>query len=281
MAEARARGGPEAEGAVDVEPGACVVRTRRRSRQRVEGAGVDVAGLRADDRRPVAAPRAPRRAASARMRPCSSAANELERGGAEPEQAQRAVDRHVALVAQRGRGSRGAPCEAVALDVPARARSTWCRAAARAVVLAPCAPVTKPLDTPAGRPSSSASQPAGDLLGGRGGGRGGDREAVLVPRGREPVGSDAAGSALADDEAEVAAGLRADEPRLGGGDELRDHLRVLGACRRAAARRARRPAPSTDARARTGRSSSVPWNAAGMVGGEPEDVAHGVHSAPR
>ena len=34
------------------------------------------------------------------------------------------------------------------------------RAAASAVVFAPCAPVTKPLETPAGSPSSSASHSA-------------------------------------------------------------------------------------------------------------------------
>ena len=45
-------GGPEAEGAVDVQPGAALVGRRGDSGEGIEGAGVDVAGLGADDAGP-------------------------------------------------------------------------------------------------------------------------------------------------------------------------------------------------------------------------------------
>ena len=51
VGEAWARRGPEAEGAVDVDPGAAVVRDGDRRLEVVEGARVDLAGLDADDRR--------------------------------------------------------------------------------------------------------------------------------------------------------------------------------------------------------------------------------------
>ena len=48
--------------------------------------------------------------------------------------------------------------EAVRGHVPAGGSQHVRRAAARPVVLAPCAPVTKPNDTPSGRPRSSATR---------------------------------------------------------------------------------------------------------------------------
>ena len=56
-----------------------------------------------------------------------------------------------------------------------------------------------------------------------------DREAVLVPRRCEPVRGDGGRKRAADDEAEIAAGLRADDTGLAGGDQLRDDGDVLPA----------------------------------------------------
>ena len=51
-----ARPRPEPEGAVDVHPGASRVRKLAGLPERVEGAGVQLAGLEADQRRPVRLP---------------------------------------------------------------------------------------------------------------------------------------------------------------------------------------------------------------------------------
>ena len=87
----------------------CLVDCVRDLLERVERAGVDVPGLGADDRRARArlqsAPAAPRDASA----PAPSAGSGSICARADPEIAQRAVDRDVALLARRGRGSAALP----------------------------------------------------------------------------------------------------------------------------------------------------------------------------
>ena len=96
-------------------------------------------------------------------------------------------------------------------------------------MFAPWAPVTKPLETPSGSAEQLGQPAGGDILHRRGRRRGDDGEARSDPR---RVASQSAatrrGQRAADHEAEVPAGLRADDARLGSGDQLREDLRVLG-----------------------------------------------------
>ena len=139
------RRGPEPERAVDVEPRACVVRSARDLAQRIDGARVHLAHLRADDRRAVEA--------GERRR---------ERAGPHPallvDVDRRARARYRArAAAARGRPSRGAcrrrrrgsaarrPARSRSTSQPARS-STACRAAARHVTCAIWQPVTNAND---------------------------------------------------------------------------------------------------------------------------------------
>ena len=101
--------GPEPERAVDVQPGAGALRRVGDLVERVERAGVDVARparRRSSARRRRSARRA---SASARIRPCSSAATRSICAVPMPEEAQRAVDRDVPLARRRGRGAAARP----------------------------------------------------------------------------------------------------------------------------------------------------------------------------
>ena len=79
--------------------------------------------------------------------------------GAEAEHPQRCEDRAVRLVADDDLDGRRAE-ESVAFDVPTSLLHRWCRAVARAVKFAICAPVTNPTLQFAGSPNSSSSHPA-------------------------------------------------------------------------------------------------------------------------
>ena len=115
---ARADGRPQPERAVDVEPGARGLGARRRSPSAGRTAPVFTSPAWAQTI--VGPPVAERRRAARRrrIRPWSSACDAPMRR-AEPEQPQRAVDGARAAARRRARGSRGAPAEPVALDVPA------------------------------------------------------------------------------------------------------------------------------------------------------------------
>ena len=161
----RRRGGPEPEGAVDVDPGARLVGERRCASPNGSNAPeCRLPACRHDDRRPVARPRAPSASASSRMRPCSSAATDV--GRAQPEVAQCQVDRVVPLGADEHVHPRRTG-QARRFDDPSRpGEHVLSRPAARPVKLAIVAPVTNPTSAPGGRPSRSSSQSAADLLGG-------------------------------------------------------------------------------------------------------------------
>ena len=154
---AREAAGEEPERAVHVHPGAVLVGHVDRLGERVERAGVDVAGLQHDDRRPAVVARSSAgRRASGSMRPWSSAATGS--GAPRPEVAQRQVDGVVPLGAHERPAPRASrPGRGAATSQPAR-RSTSSRPAARQVKLAMVPPVTKPTALSAGRPSRSSSQ---------------------------------------------------------------------------------------------------------------------------
>ncbi len=158
---------------------------------------------------------------SARIRPCSSAATRIAVPRPRPSsrRALNTVACDSALVITRSAGAPARPRSST--SQPARA-STALRAAASAVTLAICAPLTSPTPAPGGRPSSclahpatvsSAAAAAGDI----------DLQAgVLVPGRRQPVRPDRDGQRAAGDEAEVARAGARDEPRLGGRRERVD-----------------------------------------------------------
>ena len=225
LAIPRARGRPEPEGAVDVDPGfrglACV----RDRCERVDRAGVDVARLGAHDR-------GTRRCLERLLERFGAHPaltvhrDELETGGAEPEQPQRTVDRDVSLGAGEDANPRRA-YEPVTGDVPSRAgQNMLTRSRKRSRVRSLGAG-----DEPARDTRRQAEQlgepPRGDLLDGCGSRRGDDREAVLIPRGREPVRRHRRRQRASDHEAEVASCLRSDDTRLGSRDKLRDDLGVV------------------------------------------------------
>ena len=104
-------------------------------RERVERAGVHLARLRADDRRPVAAAECCA-SASTRIRPCVVGGDDRRR--AEAEQAERPVDRHVPLAADEHSDCAARRAAVASTSQPTCSR-TWKRAAARPVKFAICA----------------------------------------------------------------------------------------------------------------------------------------------
>ena len=126
--------------------------------QRIEGAGVDVAGLGAHDRRPLA--RGERVAQRSRVHAARGVDGDgQQRVGAEAEDPRRAVDRDVALGAHHEAHARSA-LQPAGLDVPPHAGQHGVarrRQAGDVRLLA--ARGQKPNEAPAGRPSSSSSQP--------------------------------------------------------------------------------------------------------------------------
>ena len=225
-----------------MQPRAVLVRRRRDRVERVARAGVDLARLRADDRRAVArgerASRARRRASRPGRRPRSAP---RRRRRSRRSAARRAATRGPARRRARGRPARRS-ARPPRRPIPTRASTAW-RAAARPVKFDVVAPVANPTAASAGRPSASSTQrsvtvsiaaAAGELV---------RREAVLIPRRREPVGRQRGGQDAAGDEPEVARAGARDGRRPGDGGEPLDHrdrvLAVLG--QRLVERRDQRP----------------------------------------
>ena len=177
-----------------------------------------------------------------------------------PEQPERAVDRDVPLAAGDDAERRRAG-ETVTLDVPAGAASTWCLAAASAVVFAPWAPVTKPLETPAGRPSRSAIHSAATASAAAAAGEATTEKPFWSHAVATQSAATAAGKRAPEDEPEVASGLRPDDAGLRRGDQLAEHRRVLPAF--VGQRPTERGANVVERRlGSTGRVSSESWNCA-------------------
>ena len=211
--------------------------------ERIEGARVHLAGLRADDRRARRRGRqrgAQRVGAHAALR-VGGDAPRAARAAPQPQHLQRGQDRRVHLLAHEDRDRRRAG-EALLFDVvagptqdgvagggqrgEARHRGAGGEAGAGA-----------------GRQAEQLHQPGGGgLLGDGGRGRGDEGPGVLVPRRGEPVGGERGRQRAAGHEAEVAGAGARDETRIGRAREAFDDrcglARVLG--ERAAERAAQR-----------------------------------------
>ena len=162
MPQRAAGGGPQPERAVHVEPGLMPAGEIGDRVERIERAGVHVAGLRADDRRTTA--RAASAFASASRASCApDRRRRRARPVARPTPSIRsAPTTDTCTSSPTMTRRRGAPCRpSASTSQPAR-RSSSCRAAASAVKFAMWQPVTKPtlacrrqpeqIDQPARRP---------------------------------------------------------------------------------------------------------------------------------
>ena len=191
--------------------------------ERVEGARVHLAGLRADDRRTFAS----LEGRTERVRAHASLAVGCHGlGGAEPEQPQRAVDRDVPLLADEHPDARPAR-QPVTCDVPSRALE---HAVARGGERRDAAHLRAgdEADRRIGRERQQLAHPfAHDLLDDRRRRPAHVEAGVLVPRRREPVARQRGWQAAADHEAEIPAARNRDDARVGGGRELlHDLLRL-------------------------------------------------------
>ncbi len=238
----RAGGRPEAEGAVDVDPGARPPGGVADRVERVDGAGVHVAGLGADDGG--AGPG--REHVLERVgehRPPLVGGDRLDARRAEPQEAERPVDRHVPLLGD-DHADRRRSHEALALHVPAgvgehpvaggRQRGHVRHLAARDEGERRVARQPEEVDHPG----------AGDLLDRRDRRRRAGEAGVLVPRRHHPVGGERDRQRPADHEAEEARRAHRGDAGLG----VRRPARRApggGPSARPAARRAGRRAPRT------------------------------------
>jgi hypothetical protein len=223
------RGGrPQPERAVDMHPGAVLAAERDGRAQVVTGAGVDVAGLQAQDRRPG-------RACGERSvqvgevdRAVRVGCDGLDRGLAEAEQARGPVDRGVPLGARDDPHPRRAG-QSVALDVPPCGPQHVVAGGGQPDGVGPLRAGREP-DSGGGRQAQQREQPTARGAFGRRR-RGGQRvvERALVPPGGEHVCRGGGGERAADDEAEVARARTAHQPALGRSDELVNDLLGRGA----------------------------------------------------
>ena len=178
---------------------------------------------------------------------------------------------------------RGAPWSPSPLRHPSPTRSsTWCRAAASAVTCAIWQPVTKPAETPVGQAEQLAQPCERDLLDDAGARRRSTYEAgVLIPGRGEPVGRKRSRQRAADDEAE-------DSGRLGiamtpgSAAAMSSATTCVSSSPCSGQRAAERGAQLLDRGARSNRPLvERAEELRRVVGGEAEQVLHGVHNAPR
>ena len=199
MTKTRARTRPETESTVDVQP-----RTVRSNRigdlvEGIECSGVHLARLRADDRRPVSFRQ--RRTQSLGVQP-SLPVGGHDLGQAEAEQAERTVDRDVALRADEHANARCSG-ETVPPDIPAHALE---HAEARGSKRRDASHLGAGDETERGvlRQPEQIAHPLAHHLFDDGRRRAAHVEArVLIPGGGQPVRGERRGQATADDEAEV------------------------------------------------------------------------------
>ena len=255
-------------------PGAVLVADGDDLGEHVEGAAVDVAGLRADDLRPLALAQRGREP-SGDHAPLTVGRDDADAVGAEAEQAAGAGDRDVGVGADQ-HAQAGRALQPVGFDVPAGGREHRVarRREARDVRHLAAGDKTdaarrghaEELDHPAGR----------DRLGDDERRRHRHAARVLVPGGGQPVGGHGDRQRAADDEAEVARTGGGDEPRVGVGSEIGDDgERVLPRDRQ---RPPQAGAQLLDARRRAdrpcGEAVDVP---ARQPGGLVEHVVAGIH----
>ena len=226
MAQLRRRGGPEPERAVDVKPRAGSLDRIGDRVQVVERAGVDLAELRAHDGRA--------RLAGELLAECVGdhaalrvSGHEPDRVGSEPEEADGAVDRAVAL-GSGDHADRRRSGEAVCLGVVAGSLEHVVARGGKRRPVRHLAARHERERRLLGNPEQLLQPAPGDLFDDRGGrGRQGE-PGVLVPDGREPVRRERDRERAADHEAEVAPARHLGQPRLGVAGERLDHLERVG-----------------------------------------------------
>ena len=217
---------PQPERAVDVHPCLFGVRDLADAAQRVNRAGVHVAGLRGDDDRSIE--RGQRALERLGAHPPLLVGVDLDRvARAQAEHAQRGVDGDVRFRAGDDVHTRRAG-QPVLLHVPTgAAQHGVARRGERGEVRHLAA--GHEADAGGAREVENVEEPlGGDLLADGVRGRGGEEAGILIPRRGEPVGSEGDGQRAADDEAEVARAGAADQPLLGArGERVDDRGGVL------------------------------------------------------
>ena len=238
----RGRGaGPQAEGAVDVDPGAVLVGGVAHGVEGIERAAVDLSRLRADDRRAVAGgERGAQRVGPHRALVVGLDAHDAV--GAQAEQPhgppQRDVEVAVGQQADRRRAR-----EPPRLDVPPGPLEDVVARGAQAGGVGHLA-AGGDGERRGLRQAEELGQPAADdLLGHRGGGRGDVEDRVLIPGRGHPVGRQGRGQRAPEDEAEEARRLAGHQAGVGARPPARRGPRADPRGRRAAGRPARRAAP--------------------------------------
>ena len=225
------RRGPEPEGAVHVHPGPGLLGERDGLREQVAGAGVHVAGLEADDRRPVRLLPEHLLQVGQVDRAVVVGQHRHQRRRAEAEQPQRAVDGGVPLGAGDDPDPRR-PDQPVRLDVVARLLQHPVPAAGDAHGVGRLGAGDEPHRGATRKPEQVLHPAARGPFGRLGSRRQHGVEGVLVPPDGEQVRRRGGGRGAADHEAEVARADRADQVSLRGREQLVDHLvrrrRVLG-----------------------------------------------------
>ena len=227
MTKRRAGRCPETDCAVDVEPRAGCRRRVCSSVEVVEGAGVDVAGLDTDDRRPVC----PAELVPERFHDHPAllvGRNLMDGGSADSEEPQRPVERRVSILPGDHADQRRA-VQAVTLYIPSNTGKE---------VVTGRGETGEVSHLPAGDESERGAlgqaeqllQPSsGDLLDDSRRGRRERQTGVLIPGRREPVGRDCRRNGPADDEAEEPSARRGQQARIGVASKLLDDLeRVRG-----------------------------------------------------
>ena len=217
MTQGRARGCPQAERAVDVQPRPMTTCDVRDLVDRIEGARVHVAGLRADDRRAVAA-RERRRERVALHPALIVSGNPLDLPRSDPQQAQRSDDRHVHFVTD-DHAEMWCALQSIGLHVTTDAAQHFVTGGGERREVRHVAAGDEP-DARACRQSQQLEQPrAGDFLD-NGSGRRHDVETrVLIPGGDEPFCGDRRRQRATGDEPEVPRPRRRHEPRFGSSRE--------------------------------------------------------------
>ena len=222
MRERRACRGPEPERAVDVHPGVRSVDCVRDRLEVVERARVDVARLRADDRRDAPVDRGGKTLGL--HPPLAVRAQHDLLLGADPEQAERAHDRHVACAAHDDAQRRRAR-ESLSRKIPAGAAVDGVPRGRETRDVGHLTPGDERKRGMGGKPEQLEQPPAGDDLERRRRRRRLGETGVLVPRGDEPVARERRRQGTTCDEAEPSARADRHDARLRDRRELLDDHR--------------------------------------------------------
>ena len=223
---------PQPEGAVDVQPDAARAAGLGDLRQRVEGAGIDVPGLGADDRRAVA-PVERRGERIGAHAPLAVGLDPRHPLGAEAQHLQNREDRDMRLVPHDHRDL-GRAEQAAGLDVPAGAREQRVarRGEAGQVRHGTAGGETDARRLRAGKTEEIEKPAGGGPLDDGEGGRLDVHAGHLVPGRGQPVGGERRGQRAAGDEAEVTRAGRSGDAGIGVADQALDHRdRVLAVLR--------------------------------------------------